>query len=810
MGKQGCFLHFLNLKNIEISNSAYLFYVLNMPNFQSEKEWQVLFYNNLRVFDGTIPIIEDNTDWVIRWTLIEFKLSISNINNVLFQTIKYLSRMRNLGKKIPSQILLISLNNEKAYLFKSEDFLKGIETQYIGWASKDNKDFTTAIKPETISYKEKLKDIVNILENNEFIKVHVDKYNIVWLSKAYYEIINDSKNIEIKIEKKYNGDKLKFVSELVEPKYLNIFSYASNSEEVYEKSKKEFPWLIDCLNDKFLQKELWAFYTPDAYVQKATELLRLAISQIPAWNDYIILDRCAGTGQLENFLSEEELSHCILSTYETWEWNVLYNKFIDKVRLVIPPEASAENSLVSGWDALSEHFILWEKATSWNQIIMENLTDSYKNCIKQLNEYVANTNCNIIIFENPPYRDSIAENIKNNNWKVNNSFVYEELLKWWSDQALHRDISNLFIWSAWQYYLKKENDFLVLFSPIKYWKSLNLVNKKFIDWYWFNRKHFHASDSFISCILWKNIDEHLGKINLKCYDLENNEPKNVWKKIEIKKVYKRLNEYNDRRTFENDENWICCESNWLESLKLYKKKPLYNKNIIAYLVAIWWWVEAKHINLTRWVYYTALEQSFGFYLRSDNFINKLPLFCAKLYPQENWYERDVYFTTADRWEDYLQDTNFLKSCLIFTCLSQRNKCLSFVWSDNRFYKNELCFWQNTLSDEKLKAFSLNHTDVNILNLWKEILIEAKETKNYKTQFTYWLYQIIQELNTYKYNDKSHTKEEIKKLNLWAIEKKQVSVEYLELNTKIDDLKRFLKEYYITQIQDKLFEYELLK
>jgi len=51
---------------------------------------------------------------------------------VLFQAIKYLSRLRNLGKNIPSQILLISLNNETAYLFKSNDFLKEIETQYTG------------------------------------------------------------------------------------------------------------------------------------------------------------------------------------------------------------------------------------------------------------------------------------------------------------------------------------------------------------------------------------------------------------------------------------------------------------------------------------------------------------------------------------------------------------------------------------------------------------------------------------------------------------------------------------------------------
>ena len=577
--------------------------------------------------------------------------------------------------------------------------------------------------------------------------------------------------------------------------------------------KKEFPWLIDCLNDKFLQKELWAFYTPDPYVKKAHELLRIAISKIPEWNDYIILDRCAWTGQLENFLTPDELSHCVLSTYETWEWNVLYNKFIDKVRLIIPPEVSAENSLVEWWDALSRHFILWERSN------LEPLQESYKNCIKQLNDYVKNPNCNIIIFENPPYRDTIAENTNNDNkWKVNENFVYNEFKKDWTNQASHRDIANLFIWSSFKYYLKKENDFLLLFSPIKYWKSINLVNKTFIDWYWFNRKKFHAkTNSFISCILWQNIDKKLNNITLKAFDIEDNKILYIWKNVEIKKVNNKFTRYSDKRLFENDEKWISCESNWLESLKITKKIAKYNKNIIWYLVAIWWWVEAKHINLTRCIYKTALEQSFGFYLRSDNFIDKLPLFCAKLFPQENWYERDIYFTTADRWEDYLEDKDFLKSCLIFTCLSQRNKCLSFEWSDGRFYKNELCLSQKTLSDEKLKEFELNHTDKSIIKLWESILDESKKSKNYNEIFTYWLFQIIQQLNTYIYNWKSYTKDELKKFDqklkkdkLGQVDKKLVSIEYIELNTKIDELKKFLKEYYKNQIEPKLFEFELLK
>ena len=113
----------------------------------------------------------------------------------------------------------------------------------------------------------------------------------------------------------------------------------------------------------------------------------------------------------------------------------------------------------------------------------------------------------------------------------------------------------------------------------------------------------------------------------------------------------------------------------------------------------------------------------------------------------------------------MKDRDFLKSCLIFTCLSQRNKCLTFIWSDDRFYKNELCFSQNTISDEKLKEFILNNTDKSIISLRENILEDAKKTKNYKNNYTYWLYQVIQELNTYLYNSKSYTKEELKSLSL---------------------------------------------
>ena len=155
--------------------------------------------------------------------------------------------------------------------------------------------------------------------------------------------------------------------------------------------------------------------------------------------------------------------------------------------------------------------------------------------------------------------------------------------------------------------------------------------------------------------------------------------------------------------------------------------------------------------------------------------------------------RDIYFTTADGGDAYTKDNNFLKSCLIFTCLSQRNHCRSFNGSDKRFYRNELCFNGKTVAGEKLKTFKLTETEKELLDSFKEILKEARKTKNYNIKFTYGTYQIDQELNTF-YKDENET----------------IIYDYPELNTKLLALKTKLNKYYEDEIQPKLFKYELLK
>ena len=71
--------------------------------------------------------------------------------------------------------------------------------------------------------------------------------------------------------------------------------------------------------------------------------------------------------------------------------------------------------------------------------------------------------------------------------------------------------------------------------------------------------------------------------------------------------------------------------------------------------------------------------------------------------------------------------------------------------------------------------------------------KASQTKNYNKKYSYGLYQIIQELNTFKKDVNGKT-----------------VYDYPDLNGDINTLKVKLKEYYKEFIEPKCFKYELLK
>lgn len=802
-------------------------------NYLSEREGQIDFFSNLRI-EADVELTH-NTDGVYRGTLFEFKLTIPDINKVLFQSLKYLSHRRVKGDPVPTQILLVALNEENAYLFNSEDFLSYIEQTYAGAASKNNADFSTHIQPQKIDYGQLagLRRITEILEVEKYTKIHIDLFDVVGWSGRFYR-------------ENPTASKIKLFKELRSPKYFAAYIYPWTGDE------KDFKYIMDLLNDKQHKKELGAFYTPPAYCLKATELVRKAIRQIPAGHDYIILDRCAGTGNLEEFLTDKpvdditigelsryiddtqkkkylqdkadvittfynkrnfneitvgelekhrtklslhdyifdnELAHTIVNTYELKEWIVLNERIGDRVKLIIPPPQEVDNkaALVDGGDALSVQFIKQGAL---------GMTKEYDESIATLLSFVKNEKINLILYENPPYRDQVADN-----GKVSKSFLFAEMAKILKDLpnsniSTARDLSNQFIWSAWTYYLRKKDDCFILFSPVKYWKTLGLSNKKFIAGFLFNREFFHAGPSAISCILWQNINENRAELKLRAFDIDTqNTPQedklSYLKDVEIKKTYKTFEPFFDRRILDDDVLvQVYSETDGTETTgRAVDGKSRWNKNIIGYLRTDSFGVDPKHVSLTRQILFNAR----GFYLRSDNFIDKLPLFAAKLYPQKQWYERDIYFTTADGGDRYLHDKDFLKTCFVFTCLSQRNHCRSFDGSDGRFYKNELCFDKGTAASEKIASYRLTKEERDLVDTFGDILAKAKKTKNYNKKYAYGTYQIDGELNT-RY--KSENDE-------WIYD-------YPELNTALNSLKTKLAKYYETTIQPKLFEYELLK
>lgn len=170
-----------------------------------------------------------------------------------------------------------------------------------------------------------------------------------------------------------------------------------------------------------------------------------------------------------------------------------------------------------------------------------------------------------------------------------------------------------------------------------------------------------------------------------------------------------------------------------------------------------------------------------------------------MFPQEEWYTKDVYVTSSDGGDAYTHDADFLKSCLLYTGLSNQNKCLSFDGSDGRYYRNELCFDTtngDTVASADLAKMTLDTDETELVELWNRILDEAKKTANYDSRLTYGVYQITKELNTAKTAGKGKNKKTV--------------YDYPVLNGYLDTLRAMLKAYYKSHITEKMFKYELLK
>ena len=763
-----------------------------MEKYTFEKDGQINFYNQFlpRINpDITVEeIISNNNDGVLNGNLIEFKLSVKDLNEVLFQCIKYLSALRIRGIPVPKNIVVISLNSATAYLYDSGDYLAEIEKVYTGGASKNNSGFIGSEPKDKLDYSNDIQaeKLITVLKSKDFTKINIDENCIVGWASAFYKAKPTARKEDFLGDEK--GEH-KTIGEIRNPLIFKDFIVPYRGE-----TNIKFNYLMDKLNDTILKKNLGAFYTHTLYAQKAAELVRQAIKRVPEGNDYIILDRCAGTGNLESALTDEELSHCIVSTVEYYEYKVLQELFGSKVRHIIPPfeEKDTFNAgLVNGADALTKEYLD-------NEVIKQ---------------YVDNPKCSVILFENPPYAETTSiehqkagKGKESSTWKQ--SFVVTEMKKEVKG-TVSNDLGNAFIWSAFKYYLRQDTDSYIVFSPVKYWKAQHLISKKFISGYAFNRRHFHTNiDACIMCALWSNEDSDITEFELEGYDIDE-KTKTLKEKVilPVKRVESIFSEkYYDRTKYEDSTDGILLDFDGTEidsTRSSVSQKPFFNENIIAYLA-----VKGANfdnpdasVHLLR----TGEYDGHGFYLRKNNYLQKLPMFAAARYITYNreWTERARIMKSADKADEFNNDVKsgklnqFLLKCLLFTCIEMQNHCRTFTGSDGRFYRNELCLDTTngeTVASKDIKKMNPDETEKKILELYKVLLNRIKETKEYNSSLTYGIYQIYAEIDT-SYTDEITGK---------------TIYNNIQVHSDLQAMKELCKSYYNKEIVPTLFEYEFLK
>lgn len=763
-----------------------------MPNYILERDGQIDFY--YRFLPRVNPsldideILADNNDGVLNGNLLEFKLHVTDLNAVLFQCIKYLSAIRVKGKPVPAGIVIVDLNAATVWYYNSEPYLAHIEKLYTGGASKDNSGFIGGHAEKTLHFEQNALDaetLISLLKENRFTRIHIDENCIVGWATSFYKSVPTARKEDFLGDEKGAHKK---VGEIRRPRVFIDYIYPYTGD-----TNVKFNYLMDALNDFLLKKNLGAFYTDSLYASKALELVRQAIARVPQGNDYIILDRCAGTGNLEGAMTNDELSHCIVSTVEYYEYKVLQELIGAKVRAVIPPIETADTfnaGLVTGADALSREYL--ESPV--------------------IRQYLDNPNCTIILFENPPYAETTSiehqkrkKGKSSSTWK--NSFVVSEMKKYVKGTASN-DMGNAFIWSGFRYYLRQPTDSYIVFSPVKYWKAQHLISKKIINGFAFNRRHFHTNiDACIMVALWENIDDvTMNEFELTGYDIVDGRLIAYPKQLPVKKIFNSYSEkYYDKRSFPTDISaGILVGYNGLEAINVKKTfKPVSGDNILGYMV-----VDSSGFDnpdLYSCLLMAGLYKGHGFFLRRDNYLEKLPMFAASRYITYNreWTERARIMKSADGADKYNRDVAngrlhcFLLKCLLFTCMEMQNHMRTFMGSDGRQYRNELCLDDThgeTLALRDLEALRPNERERKIIEQWTTLLKYAKLTKEYNPAMTYGVYQIFAELDT-SYTDNVTGK---------------TIYNNIELHSALSALKTLVKEYYNAEIVPVLFEYEFVK
>lgn len=681
------------------------------------------FYNEIGYPEGTIDyscntdgriILDKKTD--LKGSLVEFKIKSQNNKDVFEQMKRYIRSYNAKGLKLPKYGVYIKTAVQKYTVFdlEQDDFNKAV--------IQEDLDLIVDLNNFTCSADSWLKDTTTQ-------KGWIDETSIISYNDKFFSAKGKAK-----------CSKDDFIAELANPKILNIKPYTWKAGGSMERR------LLDCLGSVALKKRLGAFFTPDYAVIKSTNYVRNIINNLSDDQEYIIIDRCAGTGNLEKFLTDEELTHCVLSTIVYAEKTTLEGLYGDRVKAILPfNETTDTEGCMPMGDALSENF---------NNSLKELIENERKEVEARGHKLI------VIGLENPPYGEPQAEATRSGKTQKGSydNYITEEMKKEIKGKA-STDLANKFIWSGFKYFF----DYYVVYSPVKYFKSQHLINKTFLDGIIVNRKDFHATEGGISIMSWKNEEA-----NNDSWQLENCLVKKV--NNGIGKLFPAIK-----------------EKNWEVSYTSYSGYPDFKNGYLS--------TTSKGAGNAGGVSYC---------LVNNELKERLPLFVANCYICEDYTEKEVIMKSGDcplvevdkddkkiQIPSYLLDQEFLEDCFIWSCLTDKNKCWSGV------SQNEMALSQNSKADQ-ITDLKAPHR-LALKRSWDNVLNEAKKCKEYNSSWKYGLAQIINDLNL---DDSTSV---INKKGLTLMQKR-----YPNLDAQISSFKEDLNDFFDNHLKNKLFTYELLK
>ena len=680
------------------------------------------FYNEIGYPEGRVDY-SCNTDGrpIVNFgihqlgSLMEFKVVAKNNSDVFNQMKRYLRVYNARGLSLPKYGVYIVTESQKYTVFNLE-----YETYCEDAVICSNLDLI-------VDSERKTSNADSWINNTETQKGWIDINSIV----AYNDIYFSSKG---KSRKKKDD----FIAELANPTILNIKPYEWQPDGDMERK------LLDCLGSAELKKRLGAFFTPEYAAIQSTKYVRNIIRSLSEDEDYVIVDRCCGSGNLEQFFTEEELNHCILSTMVFAEKTTLKGLYEGKVKAILPLDETTDfDGCMPSGDALSEEFN--DGLSTVLEICRRDAESRGKKLV-------------VIGLENPPYAEPQAEATRSgktqkgtiNNW-LTEQMKQDENVK----GKASVDLANKFIWSGFKWFF----DYYVVYSPIKYWKSQHLIDKKFLEGRIANRVDFHASEGGISIISWKNedvVNEHItlqARVGDEIKDI-------VVKKIHtgIGKILPAINERNYDVIYTS-----------------YSGTP-----------------DRQHGQLNSSGAGSGNAGGVSYCLINDELKKRLPLFVANCYTCKDFTEKEIIMKSGDKGTLYQEDREFLEDCFLWCCLTDRNKCFS-----DRTRQNEMALEQNSKADQIVDRIP-DHR-INLIRLWRYVITQAKACEEYNPNYKYGLAQIISDLDI--------------NIDTAMIDKNGKSLKKKKnqsLHEAIISLKLELKKFYSDYLEPKLFEYELLK